>query len=143
MATLVRCGLLLAFLVSTQNTFAHHSDSMYDLERLITLRGVVSGITWSNPHVELELEGLDAAGQAVTWVVEIASPGSLVRNGVRSEMFVIGESVEVAGHPPKDAGRIAAWGRSVLREDGSTISLPPKSNFVRIAAAGVDAARRE
>jgi hypothetical protein len=91
MRSLAKNGTALAFLAAISMAFAHHSDGMYDLERVITLRGVISDFAWSNPHVEMQLTGISEAGERVTWVIEMSPPGSLSRNGVSSDMFVIGE----------------------------------------------------
>jgi hypothetical protein len=127
-----RC-LAAVFLVSMScPLFAHHSDSMYDLESLITIRGILTGVSWSNPHVELQVEGENESGERVNFVIEISWPSSLVRNGLSRESFLTGELVEIEGHPSREAGRIAAWGRTVVREDGTVLRLPPKANFTSL-----------
>lgn len=49
---------------------AHHSASMYDQTREVTVRGVVQRVDWANPHVYFHVEGVTAEGDEVTWAVE-------------------------------------------------------------------------
>lgn len=111
---------------------AHHSDAMYDLETVVTIRGVLTEVNWSNPHVELTVEGENESGEHATYVIETAWPGALQRNGLTRESFVAGESVEIQGHPKKEADRISAWGRTLIRPDGTVLSLPAKPNFTSL-----------
>ena len=103
---------------------------MYDLESLISIRGILTGVKWSNPHVELQVEGTNESGERIDYVIEISWPSSLLRNGLSRDSFAIGEFVEIEGNPSKEPGRIAAWGRTVVKEDGTILRLPSKANFI-------------
>jgi hypothetical protein len=105
---------------------------MYDLERLITIRGVLTGVKWSNPHVELQLEGVDESGESVTSVIEMMWPSALARMGLSQDSFATGELVEIQGNPSREPGRIVAWGRTFVREDGTRLELPPKPNWIEL-----------
>jgi hypothetical protein len=128
-ARLITAALLLSVAASPD---AHHGDSMYDLERLVTIRGVLTEVAWGNPHVELRVEGEDASGASVSYLIEITWPNSLVRNGMTQESFVTGELVEIEGHPSRATGRIFAWGRTFVRADGTVLSLPAKQNWIQL-----------
>jgi hypothetical protein len=102
---------------------------MYDLDRLITIRGVLSSVSWANPHVELRVETESASGEHEIYLIEIAPPSVLIRNGLSQDLFVAGELVEFEAHPAKASGRLLAWGRSAIRPDGTLLRLPSKSDF--------------
>jgi uncharacterized protein DUF6152 len=68
-----------------QTVAAHHSMSMYDKSKVVTLDGTVVELRWANPHVMLVVSGKPADGdQAATWVLETGSPSRLERRGIWS-----------------------------------------------------------
>jgi|HubBroStandDraft_6_1064221.scaffolds.fasta_scaffold75117_3 hypothetical protein len=97
---------------------AHHKQAAhFDTTKPVTLKGVVTQIEWINPHAFLHIDVKDAHGSVVPWLVEIASPNSLKRQGVTKDSFNPGETaVEV--WPAKDGSRFAD-GR-----EGGTLTLP-------------------
>lgn len=112
---------------------AHHGPSFFDQDRTSVMTGVVTSIKWSNPHVEIVLEGQDEDGAPVIWIVEASPPHQLVRVGVPSDFISIGDNIEITGHPAIEAGRIAAWAISVLHADESLTRLPEQANFQRVS----------
>ena len=88
---------------------AHHSTTMFDQTRTMTINGEVVELRWVNPHVSLSVNGIVAErpedGVAV-WVMEMTSPGNLVRaGGWRRDAVKPGEKVEVTFSPLRDAER--------------------------------------
>ena len=64
-ATLGLCALMgLAF--GTRFVAAHHSTTMFDHAKTMTIRGVVLELRWVNPHVSLLV--IEAVGPGVTKV---------------------------------------------------------------------------
>ena len=63
---------------------AHHSSTMFDHATTMTINGEVVELRWVNPHVSLSINGIVKEraedGRAV-WVMEMTSPGNLVRAG--------------------------------------------------------------
>jgi len=60
--------------------FAHHSFSMFDADKTVTLSGTVKEFEWTNPHAWLRIMVNDpAAGKAVQYAVEMGSPGQQAR----------------------------------------------------------------
>ena len=61
---------------------AHHSASMFDFSKTMTLKGSVVELRWVNPHVTLTLKGsLNPDEAPAEWLMETTSPGNLVRVG--------------------------------------------------------------
>ena len=108
---------------------AHHGRATFDADKAITMKGVVTAIKWSNPHVELELRGRDEVGTPVVWVIEASPPGQLSRLGVSAAFVSVGDEVVVTGHPARESGRISAWANSVLHADGTLTRLPEQVDF--------------
>ena len=61
---------------------AHHSASMFDFSKTVTMKGSVVELRWVNPHVTLTLNGsLNPDEAPAEWLMETTSPGNLVRVG--------------------------------------------------------------
>jgi hypothetical protein len=86
---------------------AHHSASMFDQSKMMTVKGSVIEMRWVNPHVTLTLNGSSSAGEAPDeWLMETTSPGNLVRvGGWRRDVVKPGDQVEVLFHPLRDEGK--------------------------------------
>jgi len=50
---LKRYGISAALVFTALPVAAHHSRTIYDLERSISIEGVVTEFEWANPHVYL------------------------------------------------------------------------------------------
>jgi hypothetical protein len=86
---------------------AHHSTTMFDQTKTMTINGEVVELRWVNPHVSLSVNGtLKDSEEASVWVMEMTSPGNLVRaGGWRRDAVKPGEKVEVIFSPLRDAER--------------------------------------
>lgn len=99
---------------------AHHRlDAVYDENRPIILKGTVSKIDWSNPHVRLYIDGkeelrLEEPGSQMSWELEMGSPNSLLRTGWRIDSFRRGDHVTVNAFPARN-GSSAGYATKVTR----------------------------
>jgi hypothetical protein len=100
---------------------AHHSFSTeYDGTKTFSVKGKVSKVEWTNPHVRFYVDVADASGKVMTWNMELASPSALARNGWTSRTIKIGDEVSVEGYAAKvapDRGNA----RSVVTADGRSL----------------------
>ena len=105
-AVLAVAGAVAAGIASVS---AHHSTTMFDHSTTMTINGEVVELRWVNPHVSLSVNGVvkeRAEEGAMTWVMEMTSPGNLVRaGGWRRDAVKPGEQVEVLFSPLRDAER--------------------------------------
>jgi c(7)-type cytochrome triheme protein len=68
--------------VGISTVAAHHSTTMFDHSKTMTIKGTVVELRWVNPHVTLSVNGIVKEGEApAEWLMEMTSPGNLVRAG--------------------------------------------------------------
>jgi hypothetical protein len=114
--------LALSFLFVSNPLLAHHSQAVYDEEKLVTITGVVTKFEWINPHVVVHLEVKDDKGNTDEWVAFSGSPAMQLREaGWNSEQFKPGETVTIKGFPQKD-GRKIMLGAKHIRANGEEVS---------------------
>jgi hypothetical protein len=109
------------FLATGPDVLAHHSAAAeYDLDKTVTVQGVVTKIEWTNPHVYVYVDVKDANGQVVNWALAGASPIALYRDGVHKDSLKIGDSVTVVGYPARTVAHLADM-KSVVLADGRRV----------------------
>jgi Family of unknown function (DUF6152) len=86
---------------------AHHSSTMFDHSKTLTIKGTVVELRWVNPHVTLTVNGTINPDEApADWLMEMTSPGNLVRaGGWRRDAVKPGDMVEIDFSPLRDADR--------------------------------------
>jgi hypothetical protein len=110
---------------------AHHSNSAYQVDEIITLEGTVVEWQWINPHTWLVMS-VEDGGEQVEWLVEGRAPGILGRAGWSPEVLQPGESVTVHASPSKDGSLVGIIAR-VTKSDGTILGNRPET------AAAIDA----
>ena len=101
---LLLAGLVLA--LSFKPLVAHHSGSMWDTEHRITLKGPVTEVSFSNPHVQIHFEAKGENGNSAQWTAVSASPARLYRRGWNSKTLRQGDLITVTGIPARDGSKI-------------------------------------
>ena len=99
------------FLLVTPLIAHHPVSAKFDLSKRRTLRGIVTRMDWSNPHVHI-LMAVQEGTQTTTWVVELESELELERSAWSSDTLKPGEAITVQGPIAKDGSR-QLWGESV------------------------------
>jgi hypothetical protein len=99
MKTLIASGLLVAGLLAGVGTaMAHHSFAAeFDRDKPVKLKGIVTKVEWTNPHVWIYLNVKDDSGKVTNWGAEMGPPHGLQRQGWRRETLKIGEEITVDG----------------------------------------------
>ena len=112
-------ALIMAAVTGAQ---AHHSSAMYDQQKTLTLRGVVTQVRWTSPHVNVSVISDAGRRQAgVAWVLEATSPGNLLRAGWTRTSIKVGDRVSIVVAPLRD-GTHGGWCRGVtLLESGKVL----------------------
>lgn len=101
---------------------AHHSSAMYDQDKTVTMRGVITQVRWTSPHVNFSVLTDPPRGQTgAAWVLEATSPGNLQRAGWTRTSLKAGDRVAVVVAPLRD-GTHGGWCRGVtLIESGKKL----------------------
>jgi len=90
--------------VGISRVSAHHSASMFDFSKSETIKGTVVELRWVNPHVTVTINGSRNEEEApAEWLMEMTSPGNLVRaGGWRRDAVKPGDKVEAVFSPLRD-----------------------------------------
>ena len=121
---IIRSAILGAAMFLAPLAEAHHSNSAFYVDKVITIKGVVKEFRWSNPHVWIILSVDDGKGNKVDWKVEGRPPGILGRAGWTPKSLQPGETITIDLSPAKDdtaSGLIAR----VTKADGTILANAP------------------
>jgi hypothetical protein len=117
-----RIGFIVGFAATmwAMPLLAHHTISWYyDVDKLVTLKGVVTEIDWVNPHILFHLEVTKDDGTIVSWTVETRAAYIMKRRGFAQDFAKAGETVSMAVFIAKDGGPKAAM-QSITLSTGAT-----------------------
>lgn len=99
---------------------AHHSFSMFDFSKEVTLTGTVSKFEWTNPHSFIWVDVVNAEGKVETWGAEGQSPNFLGRRGWSKDTVKPGDKVTLVISPLRD-GRTGGMFKSMTLPTGKVI----------------------
>lgn len=111
-------------LLGPQAALSHHSNVAYEVNKVITITGVVREFQWVNPHTWVYVVVDDGKGGKVEWAAEGRAPGVLLRAGWTRNSLKAGETVTIDMSPAKDGTRSAIIAR-VTKADGTILSNQP------------------
>ena len=112
----------------TAPLWAHHSFAAeYDSSQLITVKGTISKVEWTNPHIYVYLDVKDGSGKVTTWALEGYPPNTLKRTGFSRDVLKIGDEITATGYKAKDATNNAA-AREFTFPDGTKKFAGPAGN---------------
>ena len=100
--------------------FAHHGTANYDTTKTISVKGVVSGFEFVNPHVEIYWEAKDDSGTMQKWQGELTSPNRLSRVGWTKSSIKPGDAITIGGYPTK-SGSHEIWIQKVTLASGEDL----------------------
>jgi hypothetical protein len=121
----------------------HHSPARFDLTQTVTVEGIVARYDFTNPHVYIYLDVVDATGGTVTWELEASSTPNLVRRGWAADSLAIGESVTVRMNPPRDPSQRTARAQSITWRDGRSLAVRGEGSVIGPADTTVSATSLE
>jgi hypothetical protein len=119
LAAVVGCSVLLA---AATVGLAHHSVSMYDMENLTTVRGRVTKVEWTSPHVFIFFDAKSADGKSAQWAVEMDSPVLLRRYGWVKTTVKEGDEITCSDAPAK-SGATVMRGTLIETADGKKLRV--------------------
>ena len=101
-------------------SLAHHSTSMFEIEKRVTLTGHVKEFQWTNPHAWIQVTVHAPDGTSTDWSFECGSPNTLSRQGWKPSTLKPGDEITVVANPMKD-GTSAGLMYTVALADGRTL----------------------
>jgi hypothetical protein len=109
------------------SSMAHHSGSMFEEKKTITLTGVIKEFQYTNPHSWLVIDVTGDDGKVTTWGFEAEGPSTLLRAGIKKSDFKPGTRITITGRPMRDGRPAAYWVKAVRVDDGK--EFIPSSGF--------------
>src|SRR2546423_6586772 len=126
---------IIGLLLSAAPVMAHHAfTAEFDAKKPVTIRGFVTKVDWTNPHVWVYVDVKDETGAWKNWGFEMGAPHQLQTRGWSRELLKIGDELRVDGCMAKSGpGRMngrnvtfAATGQKLgaSSSEGQTTSAP-------------------
>jgi hypothetical protein len=101
--------------------FAHHSFAAeFDVKQPITLKGTVTKVEWTNPHVWIYIDVANENGTVEHWQCENGAPNALARMGWTRHSLNVGDKITVEGFRAKNS-ETTANARQVILADGRKV----------------------
>jgi Family of unknown function (DUF6152) len=102
------------------NAYAHHSlTAEFDTRKALVLTGVISRVDWVNPHIYVDLDVTDAAGQGATWHLECVPVAMARKAGVSMKTLMgNGDRVTVDAFPARDGTAHLGFLAKITYPDG-------------------------
>lgn len=93
-------GVLMSGLLVAGSALAHHGWGQYDASATLTLKGIITEASYSNPHslIRLKVDGADGK----TWRAVLAPPSRMSSRGLSREMLKVGATATVVGYPHRE-----------------------------------------
>ena len=120
--------IAIALTAAAVPALAHHSGTMFDDKKEVTVTGVVKEFQYTNPHSWLLVDVKGEDGTVTTWGFEAEGPSSLNRAGIRLKDFMPGTVITITGHPMKDGRPAATWMKATRESDKK--EFVPATGFV-------------
>ncbi len=106
-------------LLAATPAWAHHSFAAeYDGAAPVTLKGTITKVEWTNPHIYFYVDVKDEKGNVTNWAIEGYPPNTLKRTGFAKDNLKVGDVITVNAWKARDGAPRAA-GRDVTFPDGS------------------------
>jgi hypothetical protein len=101
---------------------AHHSTALvYERDGpIIEAEGIITDVSWANPHVRFKMRGAGEDGVERLWEIESNSVSIISRFGLTAELVAAGTRVRVAGNGGRQADNVL-WLTNMLLPSGQEI----------------------
>lgn len=114
-------GVLVAVvsLAVASPAWPHHSHSMFDHTKDVTVAGTVTEFVYRNPHVFLYVDVKAENGEVVNYSIEMSNIPNMIRRGIGQASFKAGDKVTAHVHPLRD-GRPGGNYVTIVAANGKT-----------------------
>ena len=112
-------ALALAPMLAVVPAAAHHSYTMFDMQKTVALDASVVRFKWQNPHSFIEAD-VAVNGGTERWAIEMTAPNNLVQEGWKRTSLKPGDRVRIWVHPLRSGARGGSY-VGVRLPDGSSL----------------------
>lgn len=124
-------SMVVGLLMVSGPLFAHHSDSVYDQDHLVTITGTVTQFQFINPHQLIHLEVKDAKGNVEQWIALGGPPNQMSRVGWNAHTIKQGQPLTITGFQFYD-GRKVMLHLKVVQANGQVLpASEAEGNFLK------------
>jgi hypothetical protein len=123
---LISSALAAAALAVAVPALAHHSGSMFDREKTVTLIGTVKSYAYTQPHSWIDLVVIGPDGKEDDWGIECGAPTAMHAQGIVPSVLKSGDKVTLRMHPLRD-GRHQGSFIDIVLPDGRKLGLGPNA----------------
>jgi hypothetical protein len=110
-------GIMFAALFVSGPVLAHHGETNYDTDKLVTVKATVTNFEFINPHVQIFMDAKNDKGEIEIWTCEARSPAMLVRNGDWDKNTLKpGDVITAIGFQSKNGTKILRLKKIVLAD---------------------------
>ena len=110
-------AITFAALFVSAPVLAHHGETNYDTEKLVTVKATVTNFEFINPHVQIFMDAKNDKGEIEKWTCEARSPAMLVRNGDWDKNTLKpGDTITAIGFQSKNGAKILRLKKIVLAD---------------------------
>jgi hypothetical protein len=96
---------------------AHHGETNYDTDKLVTVKATVTNFLFINPHMQIYMDAKSDKGETEKWICEARSPAMLVRNGGwDKDTLKPGDIITAVGFRAKNGANILRLKKIVLAD---------------------------
>jgi hypothetical protein len=129
-------ALLIGLALLADTVRAHHSQAgIFESTKTIEITGVITSVSWRNPHGQILLSVKDASGKDTVWDAETASVSILRNRGADGSSIRVGDRVTIAGSP-SSRNRPEILARSVLLPSGYEFTFGSPNAYFPAGKAG-------
>jgi hypothetical protein len=104
---------------------AHHSFTMFDMTKRVTLIGTITSFEWTNPHAYIEIDVPDEKGSIKHWSIEMGSPSILMQSGWKFNSIHAGDKLTLIINPMK-SGQNGGFLSQATLADGKVLFNGPR-----------------
>jgi hypothetical protein len=111
---------VVAVLIASGPTLAHHGTAAYDTKNIVTVKGTMTDFRFINPHVQLFFDVKNDKGEVEKWQAELTAPNKMARAGWDKHTLKPADSITASGYVSK-GDQHTMWITKLIGPDGEEL----------------------